>query len=271
MAGRGRGGDNGAVPDAPVDHARARWIDWLMTPPFLVAFVGTLLLFDPLQRVARLFGQRPQEYVAGWLQIALVFVFRIAGTRLVMERDPAVAPGTPYLILANHQSMFDIPIFGAAFFRNFPKYVSKRELARWIPSISYNLRRGGNAIIDRSDREAATRAIRALGAQVRERGVSAVIYPEGTRSRDGRLGPFKPAGALALFEEAPETAIVPVAIDGSWRLLRFNLFPIPFGTRVRMHIGAPIPRSPEEDRLWLLHEARARIEQTLEDWRSESP
>jgi 1-acyl-sn-glycerol-3-phosphate acyltransferase len=247
-----------------------RLIDWLVTPPFLLAFGATLLLFDPLQRVARLFGQRPQERVAGWLQVALVRVFGLARTRLIVERDPAVRAGAPYLVIVNHQSMFDIPILGAVLFHNFPKYISKRELARWIPSISYNLRRGGNAIIDRSDRESATRAIRTLGAQVRERGVSAVIYPEGTRSRDGKLGPFKPAGAQALLDEAPEVPILPVAIDGSWRLLRFNLLPIPFGTRVRLRVGAPIERRPDEERHRLLLETRAWIENTLETWRSET-
>jgi len=242
-------------------------VDWLVTPVFLLAFGLTLLVFDPLQRLARLFGRRPQEGVAGALQVTLLGVFRLAGTRLEVERDPRVHPGTPYLLIANHQSMFDVPLFGALLFSNFPKYIAKRELAKWIPSISYNLRRGGNAIIDRSDREGATRAIRVLGREVRERGVSAVIYPEGTRARAGALGPFKPAGALALMEEAPEVAVVPVAIDGSWRLLRFNLWPVPFGTRVRVHIGAPRERRPDEDRRALLEECRSEIESTLARWR----
>jgi 1-acyl-sn-glycerol-3-phosphate acyltransferase len=149
---------------------RGRPIDWIFTVPFLVSFGAILLVFDPLQRLARLFGQRPQEWVAGWLQVALVQAFRLVGTRLRVDRSSRVLPHTSYLFVANHQSMFDIPILGALLFSNFPKYVSKQELARWIPSISYNLRRGGNAIIDRGDREQATRAIRELGARVRERG-----------------------------------------------------------------------------------------------------
>ena len=248
---------------------RGRPIDWVFTLPFLVAFGATLLVFDPIQRIARLFGQRPQEVVAGCLQVALVQVFRLAGTRLDVERSPLVVPGEPYLFVANHQSMFDIPIFGAVFFSNFPKYVSKRELARWIPSISYNLRRGGNVLIDRRDREQATAAIRELGARVRARGVSAVLYPEGTRARAGKLGPFKPAGALALLEAAPEVPVVPVAIDGAWRLLRFNLLPVPFGTRVHVRVGAPIPRRPDEDRLALLNETREQIEKALAAARAE--
>ena len=125
--------------------------DWVFTFPFLLTFGLILLVFDVAQRIARLFGQRPQEYVAGALQIALVWAFRISGTRIHVERSLHVRPRTPYLIVANHQSMFDVPIFGALFFTNFPKYVSKKALAKWIPSISYNLRRGGNALIDRGD------------------------------------------------------------------------------------------------------------------------
>jgi hypothetical protein len=60
-----------------------------------------------------------------------------------------------------------------------------------------------------------------------------------------------------------------VAIDESWRLLRFKLMPIPYGTRVRVSIGAPIARKPDEDRKALIDGARAEIERTLARWRAE--
>ena len=247
-----------------MDDVRPRWVDWLVTPPFLLAFAATLVGFDPLLRISRLFGLRPEEYVGGALQWWLArVVFPVAGTRLVVERDPGVRPDTPYLVIANHQSMFDIPIFAALLFRNHPKYISKRELAKWLPSISYNLRRGGHAIIDRDDRGGAVAVIRALAAQVRARGVTAVIFPAGTRARFGKLGAFKTAGALALLKDAPDVPVVVVAIDESWRLLRRNLLPIPFGTRVRVRIGAPIARRPDEDRTQLLADARDEIARTL--------
>lgn len=237
--------------------------DWLFTIPFLIAFGLLLLVFDVAQRLARLFGQRPQELVVGALQWSLVRAFGICGARLAVERDPRVRPHTPYLVIANHQSMFDVPIFGALLFTNFPKYVSKRSLARWIPSISYNLRRGGNALIDRSDPQQAVAAIRELAATVRARGVSAVIFPEGTRGRHGALGRFRRRGALALLEAAPDVAVVPVCIDQSWRLLRHNLLPVPFGVTVRVWIGAPIARRPGEDREALLTEVETAIHAAL--------
>jgi len=226
--------------------------DWFFTLPFLTLFGLILLVFDVAQRIARLFGRRPHEYVVGALQWSLLHAFAICGARLQVERSPHVRPHTPYLIVANHQSMFDVPIFGALFFTNFPKYVSKRSLAKWIPSISYNLRRGGNALIERGDPEQAVGAIRHLAAEVRRRGVSAVIFPEGTRARDGEPGKFRPRGTLALLDAAPETAVVPVGIDGSWHLLRHNLLPVPFGVTVHVWIGDPIPRRTGEDRQALL-------------------
>lgn len=246
----------------------ARLADWILTFPFLLVFGLILLVFDPLQRLARLFGRRPHEIVVGIMQASLVGAFHLCGTRLQIERSPDVAPRTPYILIANHQSLFDIPIIGALLFSNYPKYVSKQELARWLPSISYNLRRGGNAIIDRGDRKSATQAIRELGERSQERGVSVVIYPEGTRARAGALGRFRPAGTLALLAAAPELAVIPVVIDGSWKLLRHNLLPVPFGTRIRLHFGSPIPRSEGDDSA-LLERARVEIEATLGRWRSE--
>jgi 1-acyl-sn-glycerol-3-phosphate acyltransferase len=253
--------------ESPPGRLAIAFIDWIFTLPFLFAFGAVLLLFDPLQRLARLLGPRPHEIVVALLQSSLKQALRICGTRFAVERSAAVQPWAPYLLIANHQSMFDIPIVAALLFSSFPKYVAKRELARWLPSISFNLRRGGNAVIDRDDRQQALSAIRALGRQAQERGVSVVIYPEGTRARGGELRPFKAGGTLELLAAAPLVPVVAVAIDGSWRLLRHGLFPVPFGTRVRVRIGDPIARVADEDREALLRVVEGEIKDTIERWR----
>ncbi len=255
-----------SAPDSPKPRPGA--LDWALTVPFWIGFGATLLVFDVAQRVARLFGPRPHEVVAGALQSSLVAVFHLSGMRLEVERAPEVKPRTPYILIANHQSMFDIPIFGAKLFTNYPKYVSKRSLARWIPSISYNLRRGGNGLIDRGDRKQAQEEIRRIGALAQQRGVSVVIYPEGTRARRGELGAFKPGGTLALLEAAPELEVVPCVIDDAWRLLRWNLMPVPAGVRVRVRFAAPIAREGR-DGMEMLALAREEIEKTLARWRAE--
>jgi 1-acyl-sn-glycerol-3-phosphate acyltransferase len=247
-----------------------RIVSWATTLVFLPVFGAVMVVFDVAQRLAWLVGSRPQEYVAGAVQWVLVRVFGICGTRLRVERAPDVRPWTSYVIVSNHQSMFDIVILGSLFFSNFPKYISKRSLGRWIPTVSFNLRVGGHALIDRSDGTAAIDAIRALGRRVRAGRCSAMIFPEGTRSRHGALGDFKPGGTMALLDEAPDTPVVPVAIDESWRLLRHNYLPVPFGTCVRVWIGAPRARRPGEDRSALLASVRQDIADTLARWRSTS-
>ena len=102
---------------------------------------------------------------------------------------------------------------------------------------------------------------------MRERGVSAVIYPEGTRARRGELGEFKPKGFLELLDAAPGVEVMPVAIDNSWQLLRHNLLPVPFGTRVRVYFGQPIARRAGEDGGALLERVRAEIDAVLLRWR----
>jgi 1-acyl-sn-glycerol-3-phosphate acyltransferase len=248
-----------------------RLLSWASTLVFLPLFGLVMVGFDVAQRVARLFGQRPQEYVAGALQWTLVQTFRLCDTRLLVERSPRVRPWEHYIILSNHQSMLDIAILGSLFFSNFPKYVSKRSLGRGIPSVSYNLRVGGHVLIDRADGPGAVEAIRELGRRVRAGRASAMIFPEGTRARAGELGAFKLGGTLALLEEAPDTPVVPVAIDESWRVLRHNYLPVPWGVRVRVWIGDPIARRPGEEPRALLDEARTQIAATLGRWRGTPP
>ena len=91
---------------------------WAATIVFLPVFGTILLVFDVAQRCARRFGQRPQEYVAGWLQMALVWAFGLCGTRLVVERPPGFEACGRYIVIANHQSMFDIPMLGSLLFSN---------------------------------------------------------------------------------------------------------------------------------------------------------
>jgi 1-acyl-sn-glycerol-3-phosphate acyltransferase len=244
-----------------------RLVSWVATVVFLPVFGSILAVFDVAQRVARLFGQRPQEYVAGALQVALVGAFHLCGTRLLVERAAGVRRRTPYVVISNHQSMFDVPILGSLLFTNFPKYISKRSLGRWIPSVSYNLRRGGHVLIDRSDGSAAVAAIRELGARVHAGRASALIFPEGTRARVGELGEFRRAGTVALLESAPETPVVPITIDESWRLLRHNMLPVPWGVRVRVCIGEPIARRAGEDVNTLIARVRDEMAATLARWR----
>lgn len=218
-----------------------RLSSWILTPPFLVTFGLVLVVYDVAGRIVRPFSLTGFEWVMGSLQKTLVGVFRAFGTRIEVERSPLVKPRTGYIIISNHQSLFDIALIGGLLFTNLPKYVAKAELGRWIPAVSLNLKWGGHALIDRGDAGQALAAITDLGRRVQARNRSAVIFPEGTRSRRGELQPFKRAGARALLEAADTLAVVPVAVQGSWKLNR--MWPFQPGARVSISIGDPLART----------------------------
>jgi 1-acyl-sn-glycerol-3-phosphate acyltransferase len=219
-------------------------VNWAVTVPFLIVFGLVLLVYDIVGRIVRPFSLAGFEWVMGALQATLVWVYRIFGTRLTVDRSPRVQPNTGYIIISNHQSLYDIVLIGGLLFSNLPKYVAKEELGRWIPSVSLNLKRGEHALIDRGDAAQALEEIVGLGRRVQARNRSAVIFPEGTRSRDGSLGPFKRAGPRALLEAADRLPVVPVAVQGSWRLNK--MWPFHPGSRVHIAIGDPIERHPDD-------------------------
>jgi 1-acyl-sn-glycerol-3-phosphate acyltransferase len=107
-----------------------------------------------------------------------------------------------------------------------------------------------------------------MAARAQERGVSVVIFPEGTRSRDGRLKEFKRGGTAMMLSAADRLPVVPVTISGSWRLAEKSLFPVPFGCEVRIRFGDPIARHPD-DVDELLTTVREEILSTLEAWGEE--
>ncbi len=250
-------------------EALKRIRDWITTIPTLVGFGGVLLIADPILRVMRLFGEHAMSVVAQWAQAALLPVFRMSGARISVERSPALRDAEGYLIVSNHQSMVDIPLIGGTFRSSFPKFVTKKELSKWIPTVSFNVRAGGHLIIDRARGREAVSRLRDFGVASQKKGVSPVIFVEGSRSRDGRLKEFKQAGLAALMEAAPNLRVVPVAIDGSWRLLKDKFLPVPWGVDLRIRFLDPIERTRDEDPGEVLRRAREGIQATLDSWRAD--
>ena len=243
--------------------------DWIFSIPTLLAFGLSLGFYDLVGRVALLFGRRPFEWVMAALQRTLLWTFRFSHVRVKMEDRPKIANGEAYIMVSNHQSMLDVPIFGGLLMRTFPKYIAKTELGRWIPSVSLNLTRGGNALIDRHDARQALTAIRSLALESKERGNSIVLFPEGRRSRDGDLLEFQTGGLAMLMRSASDMPIVPTVIDGSWKVFLHNLFPVPFGTTVRVRFGTPIEGPDRGDANAVMAECKAFITATLKEWRAE--
>lgn len=240
--------------------------DWVMSIPLLIAFGFVLLTGEIIGRVTLRISLDRYDQSMAKLQRRLLRVFAIAGVRVEAEGRDRFPNDGAFIFISNHQSMYDIPIFGGVLERHHPRFVAKKSLAKGIPTVSLYLQRGGNALIDRHDRGQAMRAIAEMGEMCEERGVAAVIFPEGTRSRDGSLGTYKTAGARALIRSTNDVPIIPTAIDGSWKVFAHNMLPVPYGTRVRVRFGEPIARVPGEDADAIIERCRAFTAATLEEW-----
>ena len=173
----------------------------------------------------------------------------ILGTRFTFRNPHKIPSDRPLIIVTNHQSMYDIPPIIWHMRKHHPKFVSKKELGKGIPSVSFNLRHGGSALIDRKDGVQALREIGKLGKYIESHNRSAVIFPEGTRSRDGRPKKFKPMGLKTLLKHAPSALIVPISINNSWKLLRYGKFPMGLGCHLTFDVHEPLPNTGHQDEL----------------------
>ena len=104
-----------------------------------------------------------------------------------------------------------------------------------------------------------------MASTAQERSVSVVIFPEGTRSRDGHLKEFKRGGTAMMLSAANQLPVIPTTISGSWRLAEKNMFPVPFGQTVRIKFGEPLERSADDVDA-LLERVETDIRSTLEAW-----
>ena len=228
---------------ARTDSDDSRWgyiLGWILTPLQLIVFSAVLCIFHPLQMLARVFGYQAHKKTVDYMCLFLLASLRIVGTKYKMVRKHEIPAGVPIVFVSNHQSMYDIPIY-SWFFKEFHcKFIAKIELGKNLPSVSYNLRHGGSILIDRSNPRQALPEIKKFGQYIEQNRYAACIFTEGTRARTGIMRHFKPSGFTAMLKEMPSAVVVPVVIDGSWKLLRHKLRPIPFGTLVCFTSLAPI-------------------------------
>ncbi|MGH8460465.1 MAG: lysophospholipid acyltransferase family protein [Stenotrophobium sp.] len=206
---------------------------YILTPVFLIVWLLLLIVFHAIQVLAlRGLGQNAHRRTVEWLNFFLVHALWILGTRISVRFTEPLPAGRPIIFIANHQNKLDIPGISWYLRKHSPMFVSKIELARGIPSVSYNLRHSGAALIDRGDIRQSLKEIGRLGKLVEDTRCSAVIFPEGTRSLTGEIGPFQTGGIKTLLKKAPSALVVPVYIHDTWKLNRFGKFPMAVGERI---------------------------------------
>jgi 1-acyl-sn-glycerol-3-phosphate acyltransferase len=216
-------------------------LSYLLTPVFHFYYWLLLVLFHPVQVAAFwLFGDQARKKVVDFLNHLLIRGLHLMGCWVTFSGFNKIPDGRPLIIVSNHQSMYDIPALVHGFRKYYPKFISKIELARNIPSISYNLRHGKSALIDRKKPTQAVKEIFKLGKLIQENNYAACIFPEGTRSKTGELKKFMPAGINTLMHAAPSAVIVPFVINGHSQFMARGYFPLKFGQRISYTVLDPI-------------------------------
>ncbi len=207
-------------------------------------FLIFLLIFHPVQWICfNLFGYQAHKKSVDYLNFCLLRVAHLLGTRYKVENRAVIPTGVPIIFVSNHQSLYDI-VGMIWFLRKFhPKFVSKKELGKGVPSVSYNLRHGGSVLINRKDPKQAISVIKVLSEYIELHKRSAVIFPEGTRSKTGKPNKFSETGLKILCKYAPSAFVVPITINNSWKIVKFGAFPMGLGNKLQFIIHNPIPVS----------------------------
>jgi len=200
-----------------------------------------MLVFHPVQWLClNIFGYQAHKKSVDFFNWTILRCLNVLGTSFDINIHTSLPNNVPIIIVSNHQSMWDIPPI-VWYLRNYhPKFISKIELGKGIPSISYNLRHGGSILIERKNPKQALGEMIKFAQYLIKYKRSGVIFPEGTRSRDGHPKEFKRNGLLTLFKKAPEAYVVPISINNSWRLQRHGFFPMPLGVKLKMEVHPAI-------------------------------
>lgn len=154
-----------------------------------------------------------------------------------------IHPGQSYVFVSNHQSMFDVfVIYG--WLPVIFKWLMKAEL-RKVPFVGTACKAAGHIFVDRKNARASVESIAEIEKQLKD-GVCTVIFPEGTRSKDGQLGRFKRgAFQIALDLSLP---VIPISLSGCYEVMSRNAKTVTWHP-IRMKVGKPIDLSqfPKED------------------------
>jgi len=216
-------------------------ISYPISAVYYLFFGLCLVVFHPIQWIClKVFGYQAHKKSVDYLNLSLLRCTHLLGTTYNFEGQEKLPKDVPLIIVANHQSLYDI-IAIIWFMRKWhPKFVSKKELGKGIPSVSYNLRHGGSVLIDRKDPKQAIPVIKGLSEYIEKNTRSAVIFPEGTRSKTGKPKEFAQSGLKILCKYAPSAYVAPVTINNSWKMVKYGFFPLGLGNRLTFTVHEPI-------------------------------
>jgi len=225
-----------------------------------------ILLWLVLLSVSRLFDRDPVHYRTGYLfrKIGNAITWINPAWRLHITGELVSNPRMPYVVVCNHQSMADIPLIS-----NLPwemKWLAKIELFR-LPILGWMLRLAGDICVDRKNPRSGALAL--IKAQhILEQKCSVMIFPEGTRTLDGRVQQFTD-GAFHLAIKA-KVSILPLVIEGSQNCIPKNSWKFGKPSEIFLKVLAPIETSTLtiRDVHVLRNNVRTVMMQQIAEWRS---
>ena len=206
----------------------------MRTVALVLIYTVIIILVTPFVLVCMAIGLREPLVALGRWAMALSRV--VLGIRIEIEGREHIPRGQPAVFMANHLSFLDGPML----FLILPqpvRVILKKSIFR-IPVVGFGMRFVGFVPVDRKGKEGGKKSILKAARMMTQRGYSFFIFPEGTRSRDGRLQAFRRGGFfLALEAQAP---IVPVVIRGTFEIMPKGRFFVRRGT-VRVTFLEPVP------------------------------
>ena len=203
---------------------------WFRTVFFLIPCISVYSIVLGTLSILSTFVDR-RGHAAHWCARAWSWlILATTGVAVTVEGREHVRPGETYVFISNHQSIYDIPVI----FASLPfqlRIIAKESLGKF-PFLGWHLRRTGHMLVDRRHPDRAR--IFGWASRLTSNGLSLVVFPEGTRSRDGRVARFKGGGFLLALQAG--LPVVPLSIVGSRHvMLKGRLATYPGSVRLIVH------------------------------------
>lgn len=227
-------------------------LTYILSPLFHLYYLFVFLVFHPIIVIGlKVGGDKSRVKVVAALNFFLKTGMYITGASVKISGQENIPNGErPLIVASNHQSLYDIPIIGYLFASRSIDYIAKKSLGKYIPTISYNLRNGNSALVDRDNGGQSVREIFKVGKYVEANKTAICIFPEGTRTKDGKMKVFLPAGLGTLTRVSPSALVIPFAIKGHYELLSKSSFWVQIGQKLEYTILPAIdPKGMKPDEL----------------------
>jgi 1-acyl-sn-glycerol-3-phosphate acyltransferase len=191
--------------------------------------------------IKRFLGTTNRAWVDATMHVWERRILKLVGVKCKVINPHHVEPqtGQPTIIMCNHSSIYDIPLSMHAFPHHSIRMLAKKELSR-IPIMGKGMTAAEFPFIDRKNRRQAIKDLQAVH-ELLASGIVMWIAPEGTRSKDGKIAPFKKGAFITAIHA--KAMIIPIGIRGAYEILPAKTFQLNINQTAEVHIGDPIDAS----------------------------